>query len=125
MPKVLMAPISIGELLDKISILEIKQFFAKKNPEKLANIETELFSLRELYTIDDAKVKSLYDELKNINKMLWHIEHYKRNCEQEKNFGVDFVNAARQVYIRNDERARIKREINRVTDSLIVEEKIY
>lgn len=67
----------------------------------------------------------MYDELKNINKMLWHIEHYKRNCEQEKNFGVDFVNAARQVYIRNDERARIKREINRVTDSLIVEEKIY
>ena len=125
MPKVLMAPISIGELLDKISILEIKQFFAKKNPEKLANIETELFSLRELYTIDDAKVKLLYDELKNINKMLWHIENYKRNCEQEKNFGVDFVNAARQVYIRNDERARIKREINRVTDSLIVEEKIY
>ena len=125
MPELIMAPISVGELLDKISILEIKQFFARKDTAKLANIETELSQLCELYTIADPTVQSLYDELKSINKMLWHIEDYKRICEQEKNFGIDFVNAARQVYIRNDERARIKREINRVTDSHIIEEKIY
>jgi Family of unknown function (DUF6165) len=120
-----MAPISVGELLDKISILEIKQFFARKDTAKLANIENELALLRELYIVDSSLIESLYKDLKRINKVLWHLEDYKRNCEKDQEFGSDFVNAARQVYISNDERSRIKREINQITNSHIIEEKLY
>ncbi len=125
MSKIIMAPISVGELLDKISILEIKQLYAKKYPDKLANIETELTQLRELYNIDDPTVQSLYNELKRVNRDIWYIEDFKRICEKDQEFGEQFINAARQVYIRNDNRARIKREINRVTDSHIIEEKLH
>jgi len=125
MSKLIMAPISVGELLDKISILEIKQFFARKDTTKLANIENELALLRELYIVDSSLIESLYKDLKRINKVLWHLEDYKRNCEKDQEFGSDFVNAARQVYISNDERSRIKREINQITNSHIIEEKLY
>jgi len=125
MSKLIMAPISVGELLDKISILEIKQFFARKDTTKLANIENELALLRELYIVDSSLIESLYKDLKRINKVLWHLEDYKRNCEKDQDFGSDFVNAARQVYISNDERSRIKREINQITNSHIIEEKLY
>jgi len=125
MSKLIMAPISVGELLDKISILEIKQFFARKDTAKLANIENELALLRELYIVDSSLIESLYKDLKRINKVLWHLEDYKRNCEKDQEFGSDFVNAARQVYISNDERSRIKREINQITNSHIIEEKLY
>jgi len=125
MSKLIMAPISVGELLDKISILEIKQFFARKDTAKLANIENELALLRELYIVDSSLIESLYKDLKRINKVLWYLEDYKRNCEKDQEFGSDFVNAARQVYISNDERSRIKREINQITNSHIIEEKLY
>jgi len=125
MSKLIMAPISVGELLDKISILEIKQFFARKDTAKLANIENELALLRELYIVDSSLIESLYKDLKRINKVLWYLEDYKRNCEKDQEFGSDCVNAARQAYISNDERSRIKREINQITNSHIIEEKLY
>lgn len=119
-----MAPISVGELLDKISILEIKESFAK-DETKLTNIRRELSELRNLCLITDDSINDLYAQLKQVNQELWHIEDYKRAMEKEQNFGEGFINAARQVYIKNDRRAEIKREINLVTNSHIIEEKIY
>ena len=120
----ILAPISVGELLDKISILEIKESFAR-DPIKLKNIRTELEELRKLRTESSAEVDELYQQLKMINKDLWHIEDYKRACERDQNFSNGFVNAARQVYLKNDLRAEIKKKINLATNSHIIEEKIY
>jgi DNA repair ATPase RecN len=119
-----MAPISVGELLDKISILEIKESFAQ-DPLKLKNIRTELEELQSLRPDSSTDVHELYQQLKTINQELWHIEDYKRACERDQDFGDGFVNAARQVYIKNDRRAQIKKQINLATDSYIIEEKIY
>lgn len=119
-----MAPISVGELLDKISILEIKQHFAR-DPIKLSNINTELEELRALCPILDNDTEKLYQQLKTVNQELWHIEDYKRACEKDQLFADGFVNAARQVYIKNDLRADIKKKINLATGSHIIEEKIY
>ncbi len=119
-----MAPISVGELLDKISILEIKESFAR-DPIKLKNIRTELEELRKLYIESSSEIEELYQQLKTVNNDLWHIEDYKRSCERDKNFGDGFVNAARSVYIKNDLRAAIKKKINLATNSHIIEEKIY
>jgi hypothetical protein len=119
------APISIGELFDKITILQIK---AERitDSAKLQNITTELFHLYEALnelTIPDVDDKVA--ELKAVNSDLWEIEDFKRACEREQMFDHVFVQAARQVYLKNDERARIKRDINIMCGSTIVEEKSY
>jgi len=122
---IVMAPISVGELIDKITILQIKQ--ARIQDEtKQQNIETELNELSTIFVklgIPDVVV--LTEQLKTVNEELWDIENYKRACEQDQSFGDGFVNAARQVYLKNDLRARIKREINTVCGSAIIEEKSY
>jgi len=119
------APISVGELIDKITILELKLEFLT-DPKKLDNIKVELThlnnTLNEL-TIPDVVVER--DALKLVNRRLWHIENFKRECEKNQTFGEEFVETARQVYIKNDLRAEIKRRINIMVGSTIIEEKSY
>jgi len=121
------AEISAGELIDKITILEIKQEKIK-DASKLQSIKTELTSLQqtlnEHITLDD-EIKKLSDELKKINFKLWDIEDGKRNCEKEKNFGEKFIELARNVYLFNDQRAKIKLQINNHLGSNIKEVKSY
>ena len=119
--------VSIGELLDKISILEIKQ--AKiKDPEKLKFINNEhsiLKSQLENNVKSDEKLNNLYQSLKEINAKLWVIEDDKRQCEKDKDFGEKFVKFSRDVHFLNDDRAKIKLEINNYTGSVIKEIKEY
>mgnify|MGYP003351570144 FL=1 len=119
------AEISAGELIDKITILEIKQEKIK-DASKLQSIKTELTSLQqtlnEHITLDD-EIKKLSKELKQINLKLWDIEDGKRNCEKEKNFGEKFIELARNVYLFNDQRAKIKLQINNHLGSNIQEVK--
>jgi hypothetical protein len=118
--------ISNGELLDKFSILEIKMGNIT-NPSKLANVENEYRELTSDCTnlLRDSKISSLYAELKSINQKLWVIEDDIRDCERSKDFGPQFVSLAREVYFTNDDRARIKKEINLASGSSLVEEKSY
>ena len=118
--------ISNGELLDKFSILEIKMGNIT-NPSKLANVENEYRDLTSDCTnlLRDSKISSLYAELKSINQKLWVIEDDIRDCERSKDFGPQFVSLAREVYFTNDDRARIKKEINLASGSSLVEEKSY
>ena len=119
--------VSIGELLDKISILEIKQEKIK-DPEKLKFILNEHSILREQLDNNvkpDDKRNKLFQSLKEINAKLWVIEDDKRLCEKEKNFGDKFVKLSRDVHFLNDERAKIKFEINSHTGSKIKEIKEY
>lgn len=118
-----MAPISVGELFDKISILEIKQSNTD-DPEKLTNIDRELAELRQLAQ-DIAVPAELYEELKAINLRIWDVEDRIRLYESKRAFGMEFIELARSVYIENDRRAVVKRQINRVVGSYIIEEKIY
>ena len=121
------APISVGELIDKITILKIKSNLITDS-DKLINIEKELQSLEELkdeLNLDLDSVDPLQNELYKVNLELWHIENYKRECEKNQTFGDDFVNTARQVYLKNDLRAEIKRRINTMVGSTIIEEKSY
>jgi len=124
-------PISVGELLDKISILQIKNTRIK-DQDKLMNIRHELELLEGTVTaseIDDLIcpkiLTKLRAELKNVNQELWSIEDALRVMETKREFGVDFVTAARKVYEYNDHRAEIKRKINELTGSELVEEKHY
>ena len=119
--------VSIGELLDKISILEIKQGKIK-DPEKLKFINNEHSILKdqlEKNVRSDDKLNTLYQSLKKINAKLWVIEDDKRQCEKEKNFGEKFVKLSRDVHFLNDDRAKIKLEINNHTGSTIKEIKEY
>jgi hypothetical protein len=118
--------ISNGELLDKFSILEIKMGNITE-PSKLANVENEYRELTSDCTnlLRDSKISSLYAELKSINQKLWVIEDDIRDCERSKDFGPQFVSLAREVYFTNDDRARIKKEINLASGSSLVEEKSY
>ena len=119
--------VSIGELLDKISILEIKQEKIK-DPEKLKFINNEHSILKnqlEKNIQSDDKLNNLYQSLKEINAKLWVIEDDKRQCEKDKNFGDKFVKLSRDVHFLNDDRAKIKLEINNLTGSLIKEIKEY
>ena len=121
------AEISVGELLDKISILEIKQKNLKDD-EKLKIVTKELLSLQETLKKDvkfTDKIQSLYNDLKNINSKLWEIEDGKRDCERRKEFGEEFIQLARSVYIENDNRAKIKNNINKLSGSNISEVKSY
>jgi hypothetical protein len=119
--------VSIGELLDKISILEIKQGKIK-DPEKLKFINNELSILKSQFEENvksDEKLNSLYKSLKEINAKLWVIEDDKRQCEKDKDFGEKFIKLSRDVHFLNDDRAKIKLEINNQTGSSIKEIKEY
>ena len=121
------AEISVGELLDKISILEIKQKNLKDN-EKIKIVNKELESLKMTLKKDvtmTEEIQSLYQDLKKINSMLWDIEDGKRDCERNKDFGDKFIELARSVYIENDNRAKIKNKINQLSGSNISEVKSY
>lgn len=116
-------PVSIGELFDKITILEIKQ----KNitcKSKLKNVLLELNSLNQISSsIDKTEINDLIEELKSVNSMLWNIENSIRKKEKEQKFDIEFIYIARSVYLNNDIRAEIKRKINLLTNSKIIEEK--
>ena len=119
--------VSIGELLDKISILEIKQEKIK-DPEKLKFISNEHSILKnqlENNIKSDDTLNKLFQSLKEINAKLWIIEDDKRRCEKDKDFGEKFIKLSRDVHFLNDDRARIKLEINNYTGSKIREIKEY
>jgi len=118
--------ISNGELLDKFSILEIKMGNIT-DPSKLTNVENEYRELTNDCTnlLRNSSISELYSELKTINQRLWTVEDDIRECERKKNFGQEFVSLAREVYFTNDERARVKKEINLASGSSLVEEKSY
>ncbi len=119
--------VSVGELLDKISILEIKQEKIK-DPNKLKFIEDEYSILKEQLDANvksTSEIKKLYKSLKEINSKLWVIEDDKRLCEKEKKFDEKFIKLSRDVHFLNDERARVKLEINTLMNSNIKEIKEY
>ena len=116
--------VSVGELLDKISILKIKKTRIKDD-KKLFNINKELIYLESKLYNHGAEIESYFQQLYEINSELWDIENSKRRCEAENNFGWDFIQLARDVYIWNDKRAEIKKKINVLTHSDVIEEKEY
>ena len=119
--------VSIGEILDKISILEIKKQKIK-DPEKLRFISNEHLILKDQLNKNvksDEKLEKLFNELKDINAKLWKIEDDKRECEKNKDFGDRFIKLSRDVHFYNDDRAKIKLEINNHTGSTIKEIKEY
>ena len=119
--------VSIGELFDKISILEIKQEKIK-DPEKLKFIKNEHSILKDQLKKNvesDDKLNHLYQSLKEINAKLWIIEDDKRQCEKDKDFGEKFIKLSRDVHFLNDDRAKIKLKINNLTGSAIKEIKEY
>ena len=123
----ILVEISVGELLDKISILEIKKEKIK-DLEKLKFIEDEYKSLKDQLDNNvksDKKLNELFESLKKINSKLWVIEDKKRMCEKNSDFGELFVKLSRDVHFLNDDRAKIKLEINAQTGSKIKEIKQY
>ncbi|MDC0415795.1 DUF6165 family protein [Candidatus Pelagibacter sp.] len=123
----ILVEVSVGELLDKISILEIKQEKIKDH-EKLKFINDEhaiLKSQLKQKVKTDEKLEKLFQSLKEINSKLWVIEDDKRLCEKEKNFGEKFIKLSRDVHFLNDDRAKIKLEMNNHTGSKIKEIKEY
>ena len=119
--------VSVGELLDKISILEIKKEKIK-DTEKLKYISNEHSILKEQLdekVKNDDKLEKLFLKLKEINTKLWDIEDDKRDCEKNKDFGEKFIKLSRDVHFLNDDRAKIKLEINNHTGSAIKEIKEY
>ena len=117
-------PISWGELVDKITILEIKAE-RMDDPKKLANVTRELWLLNRKLSPVATQVLRLKLRLKEVNTRLWDIEDEIRDCERAKDFGARFVELARAVYVTNDQRADVKREINFALSSELVEEKSY
>ncbi len=120
-------PVSFGELLDKLSILQIKSE-RMDDPAKLANVRTELSALEQTWMAHPAAghdIVRLRADLKAVNERLWDIEDAVRVKERAGEFGEDFVQLARSVYLENDERARIKKAINLALGSAYVEEKSY
>ena len=123
----ILVEVSVGELLDKISILEIKQ-------EKIKN-QNNLKFIKDEYNVlkaelnnnvkNDEKLKDLFNSLKEINSKLWVIEDNKRMCEKNKDFGENFIKLSRDVHFLNDKRATVKLKINEHTDSKIKEIKEY
>jgi hypothetical protein len=120
-------PVSVGELLDKVSILRIKTHRIA-DPAKLANVRRELEALdREVASldVDPDLVEGFLSELQAVNSDLWEIEDDIRACEARQDFGEEFIRLARAVYRRNDVRAKIKRRANEATGSELTEEKSY
>lgn len=123
----ILVEVSVGELLDKISILEIKKEKIK-DTEKLEFIIKEHSILKDQfnnYVKSDQKLTELFETLKQINSKLWVIEDDKRQCEKEKDFTETFIKLSRDVHFLNDDRAKIKLEINNHTGSIIKEIKEY
>ena len=123
----ILVPVSFGELLDKIAILQIKSE-RMNDPAKLANVRNELSALEKTWMAHPAAgtdILRLRAELKTVNERLWEIEDDIRLKEKAQAFDEGFVKLARSVYFENDERARIKREINTALGSAYVEEKSY
>lgn len=123
----ILIPISPGELLDKITILEIKSARIE-SAEKKANVNNELGMLNKVWSdavTQDADIISMRAELKNINESLWDIEDDIRDEERARRFGEKFIELARSVYVTNDLRADVKKRINLHLNSDIVEEKSY
>ena len=122
----ILAPISLGELIDKLTILELKQEYIR-DELKLENINNELDELNAILKtlLIQPFPQSQREALKAVNRDLWHIENFKRECEGNGRFDRAFIEAGREVYLKNDLRAKIKREINTLTGSAIVEEKSY
>ena len=125
--KKILAEVSAGELLDKISILEIKlEKISDKN--NLEQLRKEYKILKEnqnsLIKIED-RIKDLFKSLKNVNLKLWNIEDKLRICEKNKNFGKEFIELAREVYFNNDKRSKVKSEMNKILGSNIKEVKEY
>ncbi len=123
----ILIPISPGELLDKITILQIKSERIA-DPDKVANVRTELKMLEQVWqdsVTADATIDALTAELKSINEALWDIEDDIRDEERNKRFGDRFIELARAVYVTNDDRAAAKKKVNLHLNSTIVEEKSY
>ncbi|OYW25759.1 MAG: hypothetical protein B7Z44_18110 [Caulobacter sp. 12-67-6] len=123
----ILAPVSAGELIDKITILRVK---AERigDPAKEANVRKELALLEataSAHIPSTVEMDRLTADLQAVNAALWDVEDGKRDCERRQDFGPDFVALARRVYIENDQRAAIKRAINAAAGSDIVEEKSY
>ena len=125
-PQDILVPISVGELMDKITILEIKSERIK-NPGQLENILRELKALRavRLRDVERTLLGKLSAELKRVNAKLWDVEDAIRDCEARSDFGESFIELARMVYRLNDERSRVKKAINLASGSRIIEEKSY
>ena len=125
--KKILSEISAGELLDKISILEIK-LEKIKDKASLEEINKEYKILKETQNLNieiTEKTKHLFNDIKNVNQNLWYIEDKLRICEKNKDFGKTFIQLARDVYFNNDKRAKIKFEINKLLGSSIIEIKQY
>ena len=125
--KKILSEISPGELLDKISILEIK-IEKVKDKNSLEEIKKEYKILKEIQTSSiemTDKIKDLFQSVKNVNVKLWNIEDKLRICEKNKDFGKRFIELARSVYFANDERAELKSKINKILKSNIIEIKQY
>ena len=119
-------PVSVGELIDKLSILHVKKIKIS-NEEKLTLVNKEFELLYNLSSVhlDSTEIESLYHQLCDINEKLWDVEDKLRVLETEKKFEGEFIDMARKVYFTNDERFRLKNEINQITDSEIREVKEY
>ena len=119
-------PISVGELIDKLSILRVKSLKIK-NPEKLSFVNKEFELLYNLSSefLNNSEIESLYHKLVDINSFLWEIEDRIRELEYENKFDDEFIQVARKVYITNDKRFQVKNEINLLTSSEIQEVKDY
>ncbi|MEJ2814650.1 MULTISPECIES: DUF6165 family protein [unclassified Caulobacter] len=123
----ILAPVSAGELIDKITILRVKAARIG-DAAKEANVRKELALLEEIAAREltsSPELDDLTDQLTEINAALWDIEDGKRDCERRQDFGPRFVELARRVYVDNDRRAAVKRQINTLAGSDIVEEKSY
>lgn len=120
--------VSNGELLDKLSILEIK-LLKIKDKEKLTNIQKEFDALnplaKELFENSKSNLQNHYLELANINGILWDLEDWIRECETRKDFGDEFIQLSRSIYTTNDRRSEVKKIINIITNSDLIEEKSY
>ena len=118
--------ISIGELLDKLSILYIKRKFIS-DTEKIQNVQKEIDVLEPLSNnfLTSSEIRTIFDELEHTNLHLWNVEDLIREKENRKEFDQDFIDLARSVYITNDQRASLKKKINLITGSNLVEEKSY
>ena len=127
MADVMTVPVSFGEVLDKITILEIKSERIA-DPEKVKNVRLELDELSATWNQavqDQAAIADLREQLKAVNEQLWEIEDDIRDQEADQDFGARFIELARAVYVTNDKRAAIKKDVNLALGSRFVEEKSY
>ena len=125
--KKILADISVGELLDKISILEIKleKVIDKNNLNQIKKEHTMLKETQNASMEFNDEIQKIFNSLKIINLVLWNTEDKIRICEKNKDFGEKFINLAREVYVNNDKRAKIKSQINKISGSNITEIKQY